>query len=508
MKEQIIQLEPHDDIDSVRDKLSWARAPRVLLVFPRGGQRILASRLDLVLLQREATRRRIDLALSTGDPLVIENARDLGIATFRTVEDSHKTFWRTAQAQLKLPEERPTPLDPELVEAGTRLRPADDTLPEGLRRALTTTVFSLTVLILAGLAVMLLPGATVTLSPATDQVTVSTTIIADPNISVEDMDVATGLIPARMVGVEVEGSTSVETTGTLLMPSQKARGVVLFTNRIPDQVNIPAGTVVRTSAARPVRFVTLADVTLPGQIGETVEAPAEAIEAGFEGNVPAGRINQVEGPLSSRVAVVNPEPTQGGLADEVRAVSADDMERARALLRQQLQQRAFAEMETRLLEDFEFVPLESLNVVLVYSETFSAYEGQAAERLNLAMRVVVQGVAIDERLARQVVYDRLADKVGSGFQIGADSLVFRQGEVIGIDDERRVTFIMQGAGDVHTAINAADVQQLVRARRLSEAASRLENRFLLTAPPRIDVSPGFWPWMPVLPMRITVEVEG
>src|SRR5690606_4138462 len=180
-------------------------------------------------------------------------------------------------------------------------------------------------------------------------------------------------------------------TGTLLMPSQKARGVVLFTNRIPDQVNIPAGTVVRTSAARPVRFVTLADVTLPGQIGETVDAPAEATEAGLEGNVPAGRINQVEGPLSSRVAVVNPEPTQGGLADEVRAVSADDMERARALLRQQLQQRAFAEMETRLLEDFEFVPLESLNVVLVYSETFSAYEGQAAERLNLAMRVVVQG---------------------------------------------------------------------------------------------------------------------
>ena len=36
MKEQIILLEEHDDVDSIREKLGWVRAARVLLLFPSG----------------------------------------------------------------------------------------------------------------------------------------------------------------------------------------------------------------------------------------------------------------------------------------------------------------------------------------------------------------------------------------------------------------------------------------------------------------------------------------
>ena len=35
MKTQIITLESHDDLISVRDKLSWAKTPRILLVWPK-----------------------------------------------------------------------------------------------------------------------------------------------------------------------------------------------------------------------------------------------------------------------------------------------------------------------------------------------------------------------------------------------------------------------------------------------------------------------------------------
>jgi len=38
MKIQIIQLEKHDDVISARDKMAWCKAPRILLVYPRGSR--------------------------------------------------------------------------------------------------------------------------------------------------------------------------------------------------------------------------------------------------------------------------------------------------------------------------------------------------------------------------------------------------------------------------------------------------------------------------------------
>lgn len=511
MKEQIIHLEPHDDVVSVRDKLGWVRAPRVLLVFPSDSdEHILQDRLDLVLILREATRRRAQLALITRDPVVIEQARDLGIACFPSIEASHRRYWRTVRAPL-LVERRTREGHSAIARIEPFLHPdhqKEVTSPSQTWRVAAVAPLIVVFSVLLGGAYIALPGATVYLTPTISQVAVTTTITADPAAEPGRVDIEHGLIAARTVGVEVESSITVDTTGTALQPSQKARGIVLFTNLSPDQVTIPAGVVVSTSAAQPVRFVTLSEATLPGQIGETVEIPVEALEAGFTGNLPADRINQVEGPLSAFVAVTNPEPTYGGDAVSIATIAQEDYDRARALLLQQLQQRAYAEMQSELIGETEFIPPETLTVVLVHFETYSGYVGQAQERLTLAMRVTVQGIAIDERLARQVVYARLAEKVGAGFYIVPESLLFRRGEVTQFDEQRRVTLIMQGAGDISPTIDAAHVQQLVRGVSIREAAQRLSRELPMGAPPRIEVWPRFWPLMPVLPLRIQVEVEG
>lgn len=509
MKEQIIHLEPHDDVISVRDKLGWVRAPRVLLVFPpHAEERILHDRLDLVLIQREATRRRAQLALITRDPVVIEQARDLGIPCFPSVEASHRRYWRTARAPLTVGRRQQRRSSILRVEAFPPPTQGNAALSFPTQRVAAVASLIVAFLALLGGVCAILPGATVYLTPATSQITATTTITADPAAEPGLVDTQHGLIAARMVGTEVEASITVDTTGTLLQPSQKARGIVLFTNLSPEQVNVPAGTVVRTSAAQPVRFATLSEATLPGQIGATVEMPVEALEAGFTGNLPAGRINQVEGPLSALVAVTNPEPTYGGDAVSVPAVAQEDYDRARALLLQQLQQRAYAEMQSKLIGETEFIPPETLAVVLVHFETYSGSVGQAQERLNLAMRVTIQGVAVDERLARQVIYAHLAEKVGAGFTIVPASLLFRRGEVVRVDEQRRVTFIMQGVGNISASVDKAHVQQLVRGVGVQQAEQRLSRDLPLSAPPRIETWPRFWPLMPLLPLRIRVEVEG
>ena len=53
MKTQIITLESHDDLVSVRDRMSWAKSPRILLVWPRF-EKITLRPLDLRILQHHA----------------------------------------------------------------------------------------------------------------------------------------------------------------------------------------------------------------------------------------------------------------------------------------------------------------------------------------------------------------------------------------------------------------------------------------------------------------------
>jgi len=83
VKEQIIQLEPHDDVISARDKLGWVRAPRVLLILPDDPtQPILQRKLDLLILQREATRKRSQLAIITRDPIILNTPANLASPVF------------------------------------------------------------------------------------------------------------------------------------------------------------------------------------------------------------------------------------------------------------------------------------------------------------------------------------------------------------------------------------------------------------------------------------------
>ena len=511
MKEQVIRLEHHDDISTTREKLGWARANRVLLVFPEDPRyAVLQEKLDIILLQREATRQNIQLALITRDPIVRDHAADIGMAAFASIDDSRSYFWESAQAELAIQRStRLTVLDADLIEEGTRLRAQERSSRIGAQRAFGSLLATIAILSLLAAGLMLVPSATVRLTPAANQVAVTTTLVADPTI--EEIDSALGLVPARLIGVEVEGETSIQTSGTSEQPAGRATGVVLLTNLVPDEVVIPAGTVVRTSAAIPVEFVTLAEATLAEEIGATVQIPIEAQVGGFEGNLPPGRINRIEGSFANAVAVTNPEATVGGNVAEVIAVDQSDLDRLRSLLLQQLQQRAYAQMQIDpfiALQDTEFVPVESLTVILVHSETYDNYIGEATDEATLTMRVTIQAVAIDESLVQKLVFEQLGGKVGNGYRITSESLAYRLGEIVNVTDDLQVSFIVQGVGDVAASIQPGNVQQILRGRTIANAQDRLDRELALAAPPRVEIQPGFWPVLPFAPARITVIIEG
>ncbi len=92
--EQIIYLEPTDDIISIRDRVEMAEAKRVLLVVPPYSN-VLARRVDLQVIQRSAAQAGIDVALVTTDGVVRSQARELGLPFFDSISaGKRRNRWR------------------------------------------------------------------------------------------------------------------------------------------------------------------------------------------------------------------------------------------------------------------------------------------------------------------------------------------------------------------------------------------------------------------------------
>ncbi|MGD8732809.1 MAG: hypothetical protein PVH92_13090, partial [Anaerolineales bacterium] len=105
MKTQIIHLEPHDDLASVLDKLHWAKAKRLVLVWP-GRNRVLTKYLELRLIQRTVERRGAEVGLVSLDPDVQAHAASLGIPVFEDLKSLHGEDWPEMSRAKALPKQQ------------------------------------------------------------------------------------------------------------------------------------------------------------------------------------------------------------------------------------------------------------------------------------------------------------------------------------------------------------------------------------------------------------------
>src|SRR5512140_3840775 len=92
MKTQIITLESHDDLISVRDRMSWAKTPRILLVWPKY-EKVTLRQVDLKVLQRHALSLGAELGLVTRARRVREDAEALSIPVFESTGQAQRVAW-------------------------------------------------------------------------------------------------------------------------------------------------------------------------------------------------------------------------------------------------------------------------------------------------------------------------------------------------------------------------------------------------------------------------------
>ncbi len=142
-------------------------------------------------------------------------------------------------------------------------------------------------------------------------------------------------------------------TGFIQQGNAKASGTVIFTNNGQQNITIPTGTVLSTSAgAGSVQFVTTASpVVQPASSGNaTVPIPVQAQNAGNSGNVGPNTITVVPAASLAAIAqasnlsssqinltVTNPNPLTGGGATQAPAVTQNDLQNVKNSLHLQLQ---------------------------------------------------------------------------------------------------------------------------------------------------------------------------
>ncbi|MEW5941752.1 MAG: baseplate J/gp47 family protein, partial [Chloroflexota bacterium] len=374
MKTHLLVLEAHDDLVSVRDRMSWAKTPRILLVWPVGTSVNLRP-VDLKLLDRQARSLGARLGLMTRDRAVRREAAALGLPVFRSSAAAQRDHW-------------PVPVKRTFrVPRRVDLRALRESARPGEARWKSSLIarvlfFALGVAAALAIVALFVPRAEIVLSPETETQSLTVPVIADPSL---DIVFITGSIPAREWTREAEGSAEVVATGSASVPKSEAEGVARFSNLTGAPVPIPAGTVVQTLDAPPVRFVTLQETQVAAGAGKFVEVPIRAVNAGARGNREAGAVTAIEGPLGLSLTVTNPKPTEGGSDKKVPAPSEADRERARREALQSLP--ALSQSESREGLPAGSIILPDTEEAETLEETYDPPAGETGATLAVRLRV-------------------------------------------------------------------------------------------------------------------------
>jgi hypothetical protein len=495
MKKQIIKLDSHDDVTSVRDKMSWAKAERILLVFP-SRSRILSRPIDLHLLQRHAATLGAQLAVVSRSVDQRRSAEELNIPAFSRIDSAQNKSWERATAP-RAPSRRNE--RPDLVQLRREAFPS-----EAVWRSifwLRFALFTLAVLAILVILSLFIPSATILLTPATGLQSLTISVNASRDVTTVNL---AGSLPARISSLIVEQGKTAQATGTVAVPDARAQGLATFRNLTTAQTSIPAGTVIRTQLSPLVRFATTTDAVVAAGIDKKVDVPILAMEAGPAGNLPADTLISFEGELGTSLAVTNPSPTTGGTDRSASIQTAADRSNLRAALLSDILGLCSTNIQQTIAQGDIYFP-DTLNVSQVLSETYFPAEDQHADTLSLTMRVQCQAQYASQADLEALSKIALDANLPEDYSPTSTELAIMPTSAPLTDADGVTHWEMQVQRVLHAHLDSLAVEQLAVGRKPADAVLHLKKSLALNAPPIIRITPGWWPWMPLIPFRITIS---
>lgn len=518
---ELLRIHPDARLDAVRRQMGQLHRTRIVLEIPEGWPGV-ANAARMRLLQRQALLQESPLAVISRDAMTVRAAQTVGVPVFARAEDALRKEWHfdaaLPQVDLRhpaagLPEPPPwrklglerlaLPTQHKARQQRIRMEArARRTPPVRLAWAGYAIMGLLIVLLLAVFGLYVLPAATVTVRPGTQQISVVTQVTADPDLT--ESELQNNRIKGRLIETIVEDVGIAATSGALQKPTIKSTGEVQFSNLGTAPVRVPAGTIVSTSTGTPVSFRTTTDVEIPGGVGQRAGTGVEALEPGIEGNVRANTITNIDGPMRFRARVSNANGTGGGGSEMVRAVTQEDKDKLLAEALARVEGNALAALQAEV-HPGEWLPAESVQSFVV-AQAFDQYNDDEADQLTLTLRLLVQGVAVNEAEARDVLQAAVQEEIPTDGKLVANSLVAQRmpgAEAV----ERGVVFTVTVNADYVIPVDPVEVRATIAGKSEAEATRLLQERWLLSAAPEFYRDPEWVGALPALPSRIQVRVE-
>lgn len=511
MKTQIIQLEPHDDAISVKDKMGWSQTPRILLVWPRK-ERILNRRVDLTYLKRHSKSLGAQLAFVTKDSNVRYYAEMLGIPIYKNIRKAEESHWRRPRRRKKQYFPSKKLRTDQLIESESAANKAKlDELhkfvhPEPIRwlihPATRLIIFTLGVLGVLAIAAVLVPSAEIIVTPKTQLESISIPVTASLDYDTVELS---GGVPARTISVIVEGRGKTVSSGNISIPDLKSSGNVIFTNLTDAEIIIPSGTIVSTLDEKAARFTTLEAVTVP-PVSKSDLTPIEAVSPGSAGNVGSNQIIAVEGPLGLDLTVTNPISIYNGKDKPFPAPNEGDYNKLFEEMLADLYQAALDELELRLGPN-DLILLSDPGSYEVLEEIYTPSEILPSDQLLLTLRVDYQVyIASGEDLnilSESILGANLPEK----FSPLPSTLVITQDSVPTTENDRDFKWEMESQWLVNASIDEVQTITIALWKKPQEAVSQLIKHLPIEEKVSIMMTPKWWPRLPILPFRITVTTS-
>src|SRR5260370_14115636 len=196
MKTQIIALESHDDLISVRDRMSWAKLPSIFIVRTKY-EKVKLRPVDLLILKQHARYLGADLGLVTRLASVRRDAQGFRIPIFESPAEAQRAGW-PARPQSRHRSRAAT-------HPGFRrsIRGGQVNEPEWQSKPIARIgFFAMGVLASLAVAALFFPHATIRLSPLSQQQTMTLHVVASP--SIESIHLS-GSLPAPSINVAGAG---------------------------------------------------------------------------------------------------------------------------------------------------------------------------------------------------------------------------------------------------------------------------------------------------------------
>ncbi|HXQ33025.1 MAG TPA: hypothetical protein VN843_03265, partial [Anaerolineales bacterium] len=150
---------------------------------------------------------------------------------------------------------------------------------------------------------------------------------------------------------------------------------------------------------------------------------------------------------------------------------------------------------------------ETLKVSQVLLEEYDPPAGAVGTKLSLTMQVeysVYYAAASD---LTELASLALNASLPSGFSPASKAVTLKPATKPSINEDGSARWTMRVERKIIQSVDPVQVTHLIQGYGSGLAQSRLEENLPLASSPQISLSPSWWPWVPIVPFRISVVTE-